>query len=325
MRKPDPSPSGKSWDTYWHGTGDVGAFSSGGVDHPAIRAFWSEFFATLTGLSTPPRMIDVATGNGAVVEVALTTSNITSSNITCVDISEAAIENVGRRFPGVSGIVADALAVPLEDYVFDLATSQFGVEYAGTAAIHEAGRLLAPGGRLAMLIHIEGGTIFKECDENFKAIRRLCEARFVPCAAELFRTGFAAVRGGDRGAYDAAGRRLQTAVTEAEAIMAEYGEQVAGETIARLYDDVGRIHSELQQHDPEEVLAWLDKLNGELPAYAERMTSMTDAALNQDTFDQVCDELAGNGFSIQRAEPLMPQGQNISLAWVLIAEKQRGL
>jgi SAM-dependent methyltransferase len=323
MRENDPSSTEKSWDTYWRGTGDVSAFSSGGVSHPLIDGFWSEFFGSLQSRSTMPRMVDLATGNGAVVEVALGVFGVEGSNITCVDISAAAIENIGQRFPSVSGIVADALAVPLDDGEFMLATSQFGVEYAGIDAIYEAARLLAPGGQLTMLIHIEGGSVFKECSDSLCAIQRLRDAKFIPHAAEMFTTGFAAVRGADRTPYDAAGKQLAPAVQEAEAIMAEYGEHVAGDTIARLYGDVGRIHSALPRYERDEVLGWLDTMNGELDDYSGRMASMTNAALDKNTFEEVCRKLGAAGFTMQRAERMMPQGQDLPLAWVLIATRQQ--
>lgn len=267
-------------------------------------------------------MIDLATGNGAVVEVALGTSGIESLSVTCVDVSPAAIENVERRFPGVSGVVADALSIPLEGDSFELATSQFGVEYAGVDAIYEGARLLAPGGQLAMLLHIEDGSIFKECDDSLNAIRRLGDTQFIPYAAELFRTGFAAVSGADRVPYDNAGRQLAPAIQEVESIMDKYGEHVAGDTIARLYDDVGRIHSALPRYDRDEVLSWLEKMNGELDAFAERMSSMIDAAMHKDAFAEVCRRLGEGGFTMQRAEPLLPHGQSLPLAWALIATKQ---
>ncbi len=324
MTKIDLPSSGESWDAYWRGTGDVAAFSSGGVNHPTITGFWTDFFASIPTSSGAPGMIDLATGNGAVVEAAIAVPGIESTAITCVDISAAAIENVELRFPGVSGVVADALAVPLKDSGFDLATSQFGVEYAGIDAIYEAARLLAPDGQLAMLLHVEGGVIFKECDDSLNAIRRLRDARFVSHAIELFKSGFAAVRGADRAPYDAAGRKLASAVQEAEAIMTEYGEHVAGDTIARLYNDVGRIHSAMPRYEPADVLSWLDTMNGELDAYAERMSSMTNAAIDQHTFEKVCRRLEKNGFAVQRAGPLTPNDQDLPLAWVLIANKQRG-
>ena len=134
----DSSQVASSWNTYWHGTGDVGAYSSGGVSHPAILTFWDEYFQTVQQEFDALKIIDIASGNGAVVERALTVFADVQPEFTCVDVSAAAIANIRQRFPQVSGVVADARSIPLDSGSFDVATSQFGVEYAGLDAIDEA-------------------------------------------------------------------------------------------------------------------------------------------------------------------------------------------
>lgn len=321
MTETDPSRTGKSWDTYWHGTGDVGAFSSGGVKHPSIGLFWDDFFRSLRDQYQTPRIIDIATGNGAVVEMALEILDNDASAYTCVDVSGAAIQNVQRRFPGLTGIVADALHIPLDDEEFDITTSQFGVEYAGIDAVVEARRMVAPGGRLALMLHIESGSIHKECSDSLAAIERLQASRFVPLSLQLFETGFDAVQGADRAPYDAAGKQLAPAIHAVELIMEEYGEHVAGGTIARLYSDVGQIHSKIQNYDPKEVLSWLSTMDAELEDYSGRMSSMIDAGIAQAAFDELCEDLRAGGFTLQRAEPLLPADQELPLAWVLVATR----
>lgn len=313
--------SAHSWDTYWKGTGTVGAFSAGGVSHPDITAFWRNYFTSVASRNESIRLLDVATGNGALVETALSIRDVGSTAITCVDISDAAIRNVKRRFPGVVGVIADALSIPLQDEQFDLVISQFGVEYAGPNAISESARLVASGGQLVLMLHIVDGIVYKECQASLEAIEKLQAANFIPLASAFFDAGFAAVRGADRHAYDAAGTQLSPAVQIAEAIMTEYGEGVAGDTIARLYSDVGRIHSELPKYEPDEVLDWLGSMERELQAYAKRMSSMMGAAITEAAFRDLCDQLTSSGFSLDRAEPLLPTGQVIPLAWVLVARR----
>lgn len=321
MQKTDASSIGKSWDTFWHGTGDTGAFASGGVSHPTIARFWSHFFGTVKDEYEGPTLIDIATGNGALIEQALNILGNATSAYTCVDVSAAAIENVQRRFPGVTGIVADAVTIPLRDQEFNVVTSQFGVEYAGVAAIREAARLVASGGRLALMLHIENGSIHKECADSLAAIGRLQSSRFVPLSIELFRTGFAAVRGADRAPYDAAGAMLAPAIEAAESIMAEYGEDVAGQTIARLYGDVGRIHSQLPNYDADEVLGWLGTMDGELQAYGARMSSMLNASVTQFEFDTLRGDLIAAGLTPIIAEALLSKDADLPLAWVLVASR----
>jgi SAM-dependent methyltransferase len=311
----------KSWDTYWQGSGESGAYSSGGASHPAIKAFWESFFQPVQRDYTAPSILDIASGNGAVVECALQVFGESPVEISCVDVSESAIANIQSRFPRVSGIVADACSIPLEPGAFDIVTSQFGIEYAGLEAIDEAGRLLAGGGQLAFLLHNKAGSIHQECAINLDAVSRVQESRFVDHAIEMFRTGFEAVRGADRAPYDQAAKQLAPAVSDLEGIMNQYGEQVADETVARLYADVGKIHSEIQHYEPDEVLSWLSRMGEELEAYAGRMSSMRDAALDGDSFERLCAGLRSREFALESAGPFMVPDSESPLAWALIARK----
>jgi len=311
----------KSWDAYWQGTGSAGAYSSGGAGHPAFAAYWNEVFQLARQNYQEPLILDIASGNGAVVEQALQHFGDRPARMTCTDLSGAAISNIQNRFPQVKGVVADARDIPLDSGAFDLITSQFGIEYAGLQAIAEAERLLAPGGRLALLMHIQGGAIQQECLSNLDAVSRVQESGFVERASEMFRAGFEAVRGADRKPYEEAAKRLAPAIQALEAVMKQHGEHVADDTVAKLYGDVGTIHSELQQYDPDEVLGWLGRMDGELDAYSGRMSSMRDAATDEESFKKVVTGLQSQGFTIESAGPFQVPDNELPLAWALIAKK----
>ena len=319
--KSDSSQVEKSWDTYWHGTGDAGAYSSGGASHPAILAFWDEFFQSVKRDYAAPTMIDIASGNGAVLERALAAFGEEQADITGLDVSDAAITNIRSRFPRIHGLVADARSIPLDSGGFDIVTSQFGVEYAGLEAIDEAARLLAPGGRFALLLHNQAGSIHQECEESLDAIVRLQESRFISYAINMFSAGFDAVSGADRAPYEAAAKQLAPAIGALEAIMQQYGQHVAGDTIAKLYHDVGQIHQRIQHYDPGEILDWLNRMDGELDAYAGRMSSMSNCAIDSETFEQIVAGLRNRDYTIDRAAPLEIPDHKLPLAWTLIAIK----
>jgi ubiquinone/menaquinone biosynthesis C-methylase UbiE len=317
----DSSQVADSWNTYWHGTGDIGAYSSGGVNHPAILAFWDEFFQGVKQDYSRPRIIDIASGNGAVVKRAMAVFGDQSFDFTCLDVSDAAMTNIREQFPLVQGLVTDARNIPLDSGSFDIATSQFGVEYAGLEAITETARLLASGGRLALLLHNQTGSIHRECVESLDAIFRLQESRFIPYTTAMFDAGFKAVRGADRAPYESAAKQLSPAIRVLESIMEQYGQHVAGDTIARLYHDVDQIHQRIQHYESDEVLDWLKKMDGELDAYAGRMSSMSEAAIDSETFEKILKGLLDQGYTINRAEPLLIPGHDLPLAWVLIATR----
>lgn len=313
----EPSVS-DSWDTYWQGTRDADSYASGGARHPAITAFWNESLPPFLA-SERLRVLDIATGSGAVVESLFRIVSDSPPDITCVDISAAAVENVSKRYPSVTTVVSDARKVPLESAGYDLVTSQFGIEYAGTDAFDEAARLVAPGGTLLMLMHIRPGVIYKECWTSLDAARRMKRSKFLPLARDFFEAGFAAVRGADRAPYDKAGVALNPALRNVERIIADHGEDVAGGTVAKLYADVERIHSRIQHYEPTEVTDWLSQMMVELDAYEARMDSMCQAAMDKKAFRKLHNRLEDKGLAIKVGKPLLPGKSSLPVAWVLHA------
>lgn len=171
------------------------------------------------------------------------------------------------------------------------------------------------------MLHSQDGRIHTECSDSLAAIEKLHDSKFVPLALRFFRAGFEAVRGADRKPYDDAGKSLAPAIRSIELIIGQFGEHVAGDTIARLYNDVGKIHSKIQNYEPEEVLGWLGAMEGELEGYSDRMSSMMNASIAKPSFDHTCEKLREANFSLERAEPLIPGVGDLPLAWVLVANR----
>jgi SAM-dependent methyltransferase len=311
----------RSWDHYWRGASDRAAYSRGGISHPAILAFWDGLFSEVRASDGAPRIIDIASGNGAVVECANAAFQNQLSNLTCLDISADAIKSLERRFPGICSVIADARSIPLASGTFDIVTSQFGIEYAGPEAVAEAVRLVGPRGRLALVLHHRSGLIRKDCVASLDAIEKLRASRFIPHSIRMFEAGFAACRGADRAAYDAAATLLKPAVRAVESIIVEHSGDAAGDVIAKLCHDVGTIHDRMQYYEAAEVLDWLSGMDAELQAYAERMASMRDVALDCESFSRLCNSLKKEGFGLLREEALAIPETELPLAWVLVAAR----
>lgn len=311
----------QAWKTYWQGAGDAGAISPDCVRHPAFPKFWSVALGEFIADRPDGRLLDIATGGGAVIDYFSHVPNAKLENVSCVDVSKAAIDAVQGQFPDVSCIVADAKSIPLESGRYDLLTSQFGIEYAGLAAIDEASRLLASKGSLLFLMHIRPGELYRECGATIDALRRTKRSGFVQLALDFFDKGFAAVRGADRAPYDSAARRLNPAIRELESIVSEHGEHVAGDMIVHLHTTVQTIHQRIQYYDPDEALSWLRKIDRELAMYEERMVSMHDSTLDEEAFKKVCERLHSQGLIVEQASPLLMNGDELPVAWVLQATK----
>ena len=310
-----------AWENYWSGVIEAGAYSAGGVSHPAIQSFWKQFFFEAAQAYNTPAILDIASGDGALIDLALLAFGVEGAEISSIDLSEAAVESIRERFPTVQGQAADAGDVPHESGHFDVISSQFGVEYAGEKAVSEAARLLAPGGRLALLMHKQGSCIHYECAANLDAIQRVQTSGYMTKALDMFRAAYAALGGAERQPYDDAAAELAPAVQELEGIMREYGKNVAGDTVLSLYGGVADIHERLQAFDPEEVLGWLQRLDSEMETFAGRMKSMIESAMDQEAFEKACGILRGAGCEVDQAGPLLAPGEDLPYAWVITASR----
>lgn len=313
-------PADNGWDNYWrHASGS--AYSSNGISHPLVQAFWADFFAHAQHDSSPPALLDVASGNGAVASLACAESRGPAGPVFCVDTSTTALTALRRQLPMVHAVVADAARMPFPDAQFAVATSLFGVEYAGHRGFDEMLRVVAPQGRIGLVLHHDESRICRDSSASLRAVRRLQRSEFTSLAAELFRTGCAAAQGADRRAYDQAARRLSPSARALESIIREQGEQVAEGLVARLYNDVADIHQQIARYEPEAVLSWLNAMEREIAAYAERMSSMCAAAIDSQRFDNMCRQLIAGGWQVCSAVPLEVRGDAMPLAWGLVASR----
>jgi SAM-dependent methyltransferase len=315
----EPSQVAEVWNNYWQGGPNDAASAGRGARHPIILSFWDEYFRAIKDQYETPKIIDIASGNGAIVNCAKIAFGAQPVDFTCLDVSSSAISLVKQLFPGVHGVVADAGSIPLDSGRYDIATSQFGIEYAGLDAIDEVTRLIAPGGQLALLLHSRPGAIYAQCSTSLKAIENLQESMFIPHAITLFEEGFSAVRGADRAKYEAAGRQFQIAIRKVESIFDQHGQHVADGTIVKFFNDILNVHSRIQYCDPSEVLNWLNKMQSQVQAFAGRMASMCNVAIDAKVFDELCERIRAQKFEILRSSPLTNPEDGVTYAWVLVA------
>lgn len=313
---------GKSWNTYWQGASSAGAFSSGGIEHPDIANFWLNFFKQIENNIAKPKLLDIASGNGAVIKMAINSLNCLEHDITSLDISEAATQNIKSQYPDVQAIVANANELP-NKFInsYEVVTSQFGIEYAGFNAVKNALTIVKNDGYIALVLHHRSGTIYRECERNLNSLERVKACEFLPRSIELFKSGFNAIKGHSREPYDAAGLKLSSAIKELELIMREYGEEVADYTIANMYNDVAKIHQRIQFYEPHEVISWLERLKKEIDAYIKRMESMLQSAISESNYEEIINLLKNSSFKIADSGVLAQADNNEPIAWKIIAKK----
>jgi SAM-dependent methyltransferase len=319
----------RDWDAYWQNAGLAPALRDGGPQDEALDRFWSDLLdRALARTGESSRLLDVASGNGAVVRFALRSAERLGAGarlvITALDGSHSALAELRRRHPGIRCVVADAVRAPFPDGAFDVVTSQFGLEYAGQAALPEAARLVAPGGVFAAILHLRQGGIFRECAANLEAIEGFRASGLLPRFDEVYRAAWAVKQSaGPIDALREADRNLAVSVRNCEETLRRFGREVASGTLLRIYQDVGHMHARLGAYDPAEMTAWIDNMGRELDSYSGRMASMLEAALDADQVARASRELTEAGFSIRLGGVLKFGHPPVPCAWAIVADRPR--
>lgn len=322
-----------AWDEYWRRTHEAAAHQGGGPQEAVLARFWTSFFEDVYARVATPRVLDFACGNGAVTRFAVdvaSAQNAASSDapfIVGVDRSHAALSDLRKRFPAVHAVIADARRTPFPDERFDVVVSQFGIEYAGVEAIDEAARLIARGGVLAAILHLKDGAIYRECSANLRAIETLRSSGFFAETKQAFAAAFAAARGRAAAAdLQRAQGRLAAAAKDVAAILRDRGPQVAGGAISRLYADVNEMYRRAAAYEPKEIGAWIDNMERETQAYADRMSAMRSAAVDEPLFREILQRLRAQRFAARiQQELLMGRDRQEPGAWLLVAERSKEL
>lgn len=313
-----------AWGEYWRLSRESSALKGGGPLDEVLERFWRRVLGRC--LPDGARLLDIACGNGAVTAAAVGAGagSAGSMGLFGVDRAEAAVRAYRARFPAGTGVAGDARRLPFPDCAFDLVASQFGIEYAGEAAFAEAARVTAPGGLLAAVVHRTGGAIHRECEANAAAMARVEASGILPAAREAFRRGAAASRGqGSRAAFRDADARLAAAVRQVEGVLAEFGDQVAGGTVQRLYGDLAHMYGRLAAYDPADVAGWADLMAREIEAYSGRMGAALSAAMDEEAFARAAAQCGAGGLAVlAREEVRVGTDGGEPVAWALVAERR---
>ncbi|GHJ46806.1 methyltransferase [Catellatospora sp. TT07R-123] len=121
------------------------------ADYDQVAPFFAEYGTAIVAAIDPPsgcRFLDLGCGRGALTAAALARG----CAVTAVDAAPAMVAQLAAAYPQVEARVMDAQALALPDASFDLVASSFVVHLVDdpAAAVGEAYRVLAPGGRLAI-------------------------------------------------------------------------------------------------------------------------------------------------------------------------------
>jgi SAM-dependent methyltransferase len=293
------------WADYWArpGAREGGCLPDGGDEvRPALELVWQEF---ARGLPPKARLLDLATGDGAVLKmVRAVRGDLSLTGVDSAPTLPAAPPGIQLR----AGVAMEKL--PFADASFEAVTSQFGLEYGEVAAIaEEAARVLKPAGRLRAAVHHKGGAIAHHNAERRKALLWAVEESGV---LERARRLAAARRAAPlptpssfRAAVEQAGRLFPGQTVAAEFAMA---------VVNTLDMGVSR--------PPRESLEIFDILEARARGELGRLDALAAAAMDDEQIAILARRLRAAGFQAAQPRPLaQPPSQTVFLAWIVDASK----
>ncbi len=257
----------ETWSRYWASGQTHSCFAAG---KPFDTGFvWAGFFDSL---APGARVLDLACGAGALTRLAVDHPH--GFAVTGADYADMLAPIQGART--VAGAALEAL--PFEAGAFDAVISQFGLEYADTAAaLREAARVLAPGGRLGVLAHARDG-------EAVAAAR----ARIDRAASLIAPDGLTAqVRA--LGEARARGQGEAQAMETVRALFAQETARPLDETTHWALSFLAEILNRKDQFPPPYLIENAQTVLDEVSAHTARLRLMTDASLD----DEGARDLAG--------------------------------
>ena len=306
----------EAWSQYWK-TGRAASCCSGGDAELKLVEVWSQF---ADGFDDGAQLIDLATGNGAVVKLLADRAEgrKVCFEITGVDAAEIIppkLDAAGSQtiaFRGRTPIER----LPFPDRSFDGATSQFGFEYADEAsAVKEVARVLRPGGRLRFVMHAANGAVSRDIGER---LRRLSVALSNGGPVTLVRNLVRAVAARDAGAE----ALLTTLLPHARETLRHLGVGAPADDAALFYasafmsswDDRAKFHAADLRRSVED--GWSNAAG-----VAARQQEMLRAARSETDLAALAIRLSSVGFVVEAPRSIENTARGQSIAWLVDAAK----
>jgi SAM-dependent methyltransferase len=276
--------SDPGWRDYWKADRPASCMPEDEATAQQIADVWRGWFAECPGGS---RILDIATGNGIVLNHAAAAGRALNRAfaLTGVDLADidplryvSSLEDDMRAAQFIGGVAAEHL--PFDATSFDVAVSQYGLEYADLQrALTEVARVLAPGGTLHWLAHSDASEVVMQHRRQTSEVEYL----LAPRGPIYYMNAFVA-RARRHKDMDYSVKMLNESFTQAfEFCKAHPPAKVVQELCSGFADIANR----WQAYDPGDLAKMLDEAERRLLAHASRIQSLLGAVLTPARLESV--------------------------------------
>lgn len=314
---------GDTWSRYWsHGATHSFAGSYGSRYGGALARFWSAAFGALP---EGARVLDVATGNGALPQLLLDSGNAALS-CDAIDLASiappwlAALAPQQRERIRFHGRVA-AEALPFADGSFEMVASQYGLEYTDLArSVPELLRVLAPGGKLRLVTHHADSRPVRLARAELGHLAWLGEAHGLldTCVAMIEPMARAATEAGRASlATDAHANALRARFNELQAQLDLRAQGECPDVLMEVRHAAGAMFGTAMGQGSEAARRAMQGLRQELDDSALRLRELCDYALDEPRARALAAALAGGAAYV--LEPVMED--SMLMGWAISVDR----
>ncbi len=308
------------WTRCWE-TGTVTTFHGRFANNydGVVRRHWHGVFDRLPAHA---KIVDLATGNGAVALLAARYSHrrqrdfeITAIDFADIDpVRQLAGKAVARYLPRIRFLGRTRIeTTTLPDGMLDLAMSQFGFEYAqADEAVAEVDRILKrSGGLFAAMMHHADSAIVRQAKDGIAQADICRQSGLQALIRKLHRRLDKLKKRSRDAAKDDRAIALRTEINEQIAQLNRAGARFRDPGPMTLF-----VRQSMDTFNPSVAAGLsLDRKSGmlrdaaaETEAYRQRMCDLVSCALGDAQIDALATRLADAGFTIEQSQPFVFEG-----------------
>jgi ubiquinone/menaquinone biosynthesis C-methylase UbiE len=269
------------WSDYWN-KGDLHActreFSKDA--RRRIETKWASEFSQLCGGAS---VLDLATGNGALIASLPACLPPSMPQVKAVGIDLASIENSAAKYCQSNDILdvefrggINVASLPFEDEMFDLVTSQYGVEYADfSVAFKQACRVARD--RLVFLVHAADGVVVRQ---NFDIVRQVAFVVDEIGVFQILRDYLYSQKSADWSPVNNVFEQLRREIYRVE----------NKSFLEAVVHQLRQLVSALRVYPTDNILAAIDGFEASMKAHGARMAALNEAAKSKSELETLLQE-----------------------------------
>lgn len=315
----DNAQSIDAWTAYWRSGRGASCFDGSDMEL-RLTQVWGDF---TDGLPDGARLLDLATGNGTVARICAARGRARKIGLQIEGVDAAQIDppkytaDPGQLFRDICFRGEVRLeSLPFPDGAFDGVVSQFGFEYADEKpAVAEAARVLAPDGRLRLVMHARDGGVSLDIRQRLDRLRAVLHERG---PVTLVRTLVRALDAGDTATVARESAHLQAAA----ALVRELAERPPRDDAALFYaSEFLRSWALRDRYRLSDLRGSVEGGWANADGVAARQEEMLRVARSFADMQALAQRLASAGLVVAEAEPIRDERRAVQIAWLLSAHK----